>query len=263
MRRLLVVALVTFMAAGVANAQQVIQPEPLGFPTDGYVPTQGRDTFAYLEDTLGNSFWPAGNYGYHGSLDDITFGSPTLAPTHMTSFQVGWFSRITAGLTPLSMTVNFYSYFTDNYYGYAGYPFVGAKYGPTFTVTGLGTGLHYGATATVVDVGAPPVWLPCGTWMEIGFFDSLGNPAVDTGLLLANDWGAEAGNTSRDIFGLTAPLGNVLTAYAWFGGYTPTLPSSDPNWNPASNFLVGISVPEPLTLGLVAIGGLLAVRRRR
>jgi len=170
MRRLMVVALVTVMAAGVANAQQAVQSTDLGF-VPNYVPMGARDYDAYRESSLGNSFWPAGNYGYAGSLDDIRFG----APIHMSSFDVGWYSRITAGATPLTMKVNFYSYFTDVYnypgYGYVGgYPFMGAKYGPTFTITGLGTGLHYGATATTVNIPGGGMYLPCSVWMEVGFF---------------------------------------------------------------------------------------------
>lgn len=263
MRRLMAVALVTLVAAGVANAQGVLQPEYAG-PVTSYVDTQSRDSYAYWEGTPSVYYMPMGNYGYYGIADDIRLGGPT----NMTSFEVGWISRITAPLAPLTMQVRFYSYFTDTYYGYPGYPFMGAQYGPTFTITGLGTGRHtYGAAPylgpTVVNVDGPPVWLPCNVWMEVGFYDNQGNLATFTGCYLAKDWQAEVGTTSHDYyFAMLQPGG----AHGWFwnGGYTANLPMTDPNWNPASNFILGITaVPEPLTLGLVAIGGLLAVRRRR
>jgi hypothetical protein len=270
MRRLLAVALVTFMAAGVANAQGVLQSEWTGDQPAPYSDTQPRDAYAYWEGTPSPYFMPMGNYGFFGIADDIRFGGPQGSgnPINMTSFEVGWYSRITAALAPLTMEVRFYSYFTDAGPYYGGYPFIGAQYGPTYTITGLGTGRHtYGDPPLydgpqVVTVDGPPVWLPCGTWMEVGFYDATGNLATWTGVYLANDWQAEVGVTSHDYyFGMLGP-GSVGGWY-WNGGYTPTLPMTDPNWNPASNFQLGISVPEPLTLGLVALGGLLAVRRRR
>jgi len=266
MRRLLAVALVTLVAASVANAQGVLQPTWTGDQPTAYSDTQSRDSYVYWEGTNSVYYFTPGNYGYYGTMDDIRLGGPTS----MTSFEVGWYSHITAPLAPLSMEVRFYSYFTDTYQGYGGYPFAGAQYGPTFTLTGLGTGRHsYGDPLagylgpTTVNIDGPPLWLPCNVWMEIGFFNNQGGVATFSGAYLAKDFQAEVGITSHDYFGISAPLGNPLTLYTWFGGYTPNLPMTDPNWTPASNFQLGISVPEPLTLGLVALGGLLAVRRRR
>ena len=54
-----------------------------------------------------------------------------------------------------------------------------------------------------------------------------------------------------------------VAGLSWFDGYTPDLPQTDPYWNPCANYCLGITVPEPLTLGLVALGGLLVIRRRR
>ena len=260
MRRLMAVALVTLVAAGVANAQGVLQPEYAG-PVSEYVDTQPRDSYVYWEGTNSPYYMPMGNYGIFGIADDIRLGGPV----NMTSFEVGWYSRITAALAPLTMEVSFYSYFTDN----GGYPYIGAQYGPTFQITGLGTGRHsYGDPyagylgPTTVNVPGNPLWLPCGVWMEVGFYDSMGGLATFTGTYLASDWQAEVGITSFDYYFAMQPQGTVYGWY-WNGGYTPTLPMTDPNWNPASNYQLGISVPEPLTLGLVALGGLLAVRRRR
>ena len=247
MKRLLAVALVTLVAAGAVNAQAVLNAE---IGDAGYTATSERDAYAYLEDTSSVYFMPAGTYGYFGIADDVRFD----APINMTSFEVTYFSRADQSHTPFSMEVNFYSYWTN--------PTTGDIYkGDTnwghFEVSGLGTGSH---TVTVDVAGA--TWLPAGVWMEVGFESFTGTALPDTGIRLARDLGAEVGQTSNDYYLMMNTPGDIAGLY-WNGGYTPTLPMTDPNWNPASNYILGISVPEPLTLGLVALGGLLAVRRRR
>ena len=249
MKRLLAVALVTLVAAGAVNAQGVLDAEIAG---GDYTATSTRDAYAYLENTASNSFLPAGNYGYFGIADDIRFTGRN--PINMTSFEVNYFSRITSVVLPLKMEVNFYSYWTNPTNGYI---YMGDHNWGHFEVEGLGTGNH----VVTVDVNGR-TWLPGSVWMEVGFYDANGTYAVDTGVILAADKQAEVGNTSNDYYLIMAPPGNVGGLY-WLGGYTPTLPMTDPNWNPAANYILGISVPEPLTLGLVALGGLLAIRRRR
>ena len=249
MKRLMVIGLVTCMAAGAANAQMVAQPVTGDWE---YTPIAPRGPYAYLEDTWSNSYMPAGNYGFMGVADDIHFG----APIHMTDFHVTWYSRITAPLTPLTMDVCFYAYdeVGNGIYIYD------KKY-CHYTVTGLGTGLN----VTDVDV-AGPCWLPCDVWMQVCFRDVNGNPAVDTGVLLAADNVPEVGNPSYDFYLMMNSCCEEPPSIAglyWFGGYTPDLPGSDPYWNPCANYTLGVTVPEPLTLGLVALGGLLAIRRRR
>jgi hypothetical protein len=240
------VALVTLVAAGAANAQAVLDAQ---FADWNYTTTTTRDTYAYLENSPSPYFMPMGNYNYFGVADDIRF----VDPVNVTSFDVAYYSRITAFALPLKMEVNFYSYWTEN----GGYIYAGDHNWGHFEVEGLGTGSN---TVTVDVEGA--MWLPRGVWMEIGFYDTFGNYAVDTGVRLARDWGAEVGITSNDYYlGMLQP--GLIGGLYWNGGYTPTLPMTDPNWNPASNYIIGISVPEPLTLGLVVLGGLLAVRRRR
>ena len=251
MKRLMVIGLVTCMAAGAAYAQPAVVSPATG--EWEYTPIAPRGPYAYLEDSWSNSYWPAGNYGYMGIADDIHLG----APIHMTDFHVTWYTRITAPLLPLTMDVCFYAYEEDE----LGCVYIGDKKYCHYTVTGLGTGLN----VTDVDV-AGPCWLPCNVWMEVCFRDNLGNPAIDTGVLLAADNLPEVGNASRDLFLVmnsccTEPPS--VAGASWFGGYTPDLPGSDPYWTPCSNYTLGITVPEPLTLGLVALGGLLAIRRRR
>ena len=146
MRRLMVIALVTCMAAGAANAQMVAEPLPTGWE---YTPTAPRGPYVYLENTPSQGdpwFMPAGNYGFMGVADDIHFG----APIHMTDFHVVWYSGLLSSDLPITMDVCFYAYDEiDNFI------FIGnEKYGH-YTVTGLGTGLN----VTDVDV-AGPCWLP-------------------------------------------------------------------------------------------------------
>jgi len=246
MRRLMAMALVTLVAAGVANAQGVMDPQVGAW---NYTDTTVRDAYAYLESSNSPYFMPMGSYNYFGIADDIRFG----APVNATSFDVTWYSRITAAALPLTMEVNFYAYWTDN----GGNIYIGDHQYGHYVIEGLGTG----GNVTTVDINGR-MWLPCGVWMEVGFYDVNGNYATDTGVRLARDLGAEAGITSHDYYLAMLQPGSVGGLY-WNGGYTPGLPMTDPNWNPASNYILGIQVPEPLTLGLVALGGLLAVRRRR
>ena len=185
MRRLLAIALVALMGASVASAQGVLEPSYAG--DWDYSSTTPRDSYVYLENTPSRYFMPMGNYGLFGIADDIQLGGQT----NMTSFEVGWYSRITAPALPLTMEVNFYSYWTVGNYIY-----FGEQYGPSFVVDGLGTGNQL----TQVTVDGPPVWLPCNVWMEVGFYDNLGNYAVDTGVNLADDWMAEVGITSHDYY---------------------------------------------------------------
>ena len=248
MKRLIVIGLVTCMAAGAVNAQMVVEPTAGDWEYSTVVP---RGPWAYLEDTMSGYYWDPGGAGYDSMADDIHFFDGT-APIHMTDFHVAWYSRITAGLTPITMDVCFYAFEEDE----LGCVYIGNKKYAHYTVTGLGTGLR----VTDVDVSDHP-YLPCDVWMQVCFTDKNGNPAVDTGCLLAQDKLAEVGGTSKDIM---LVMGDCCTepptvlGGSWFGGYETT-----PYWNPAANFLLGVTVPEPLTLGLVALGGLLAIRRRR
>jgi hypothetical protein len=244
MKRLLAIALVTLMAAGAVNAQAVLDAQVGG---GAYVDTGPRDQYAYLEGSESPYFLPAGTYNFYGVADDIRFD----APISMRGFTVDYFSRITASALPLTMTVNFYSFYTSG-----GYIYYGDTSWGSWTIDGLGTGNN----TVTVDTG--PTYLPAGVWFEVGFTDVNGNFAVDTGVKLSSDWQAEVGITSNDYYFIMNSTGAPGGLY-WFGGYTPTLPLTDPNWNPAANYVLSISIPEPLTLGLVALGGLLAVRRRR
>ena len=241
MKRLVAIALVTCMASA-AYAQ--LQPVPIeAFSADWEYQT--RQNAVYVESTQSGYFLPSSGNTYG---DDIHL-PPTgeFCEWDITGFDVVYFSRTTAANVPFNMTVNFYDGTTPWAFG----PLV-----HTYTVTGLGTGAHQ----VIVDWGESIIF-PDNFYMEVAFTPIDGT----TGMSIAGDLGAEVGITSSDVFPVSNPQGNLL-GFSWFGGYTPLLPITHSAWNPPGNFLLSIyghMVPEPVALGILALGGLLAVRRRR
>jgi hypothetical protein len=243
MRKLLMIALVSCVAAVAANAQLMVTPYselPEGAllgPRQGIFPD---DDYLYWENTDGLYFLPASTGNNYG--DDIHFAGGVT----MTGWEFQYFSRTSTPeqYIPFNATVNFYP--MDTFTGGSGALI------NSYTVTGLGTG------ANLVQMAVPGQALPAHVYMEVVFDAGV---RATTGLLIAGDGDPEAGLPSWDIFPVYNPAGNLL-GLSWFGGYTPDLPQTDPNYNPMGNFMIGI-VPEPVTLGLLVLGGLLAVRRRR
>ena len=244
MKRLLAIALVIGVAAVTANAQLTLTPyQDQGWDySNGFV----RDLpCLYEENTNSGYYLPSSGNTYS---DDIHL-DPYAGSYTIQGFDVAYHSRTTAANAPFDMTVNFYEMATDYTYG----PLIG-----TYTVTGLGTG----SWLVYRELGVGEMTVAAGVsdiWMEVAFTPIDGT----TGIQIAGDMVAEEGNPSADLFAAANPQGNFL-GLSWFGGYTPLLPQSDPLWNPPGSFQMSLyGIPEPVTLGLVALGGLLAVRRRR
>ena len=222
-----------------------MQPVPIeAFSADWDYQTRQPHIPLYVESTQSGYFLPSSGNTYG---DDIH-----LPPTgehcfwYVNGFDVGYYSRVTAADVPFNMTVNFYD---------ATAPWAFGPLIHTHTVTGLGTGAHL--VAVDWDVG---IDFPDNFYMEVAFTPIDGT----TGMLIAGDLGAEVGITSGDFFPVSNPQGNLL-GFSSFGGYTPLLPITHSAWNPAGNFLLsiyGYCIPEPVALGVLALGGLLVVRRR-
>jgi hypothetical protein len=258
MRKFLALAMVLCVASA-ASAQ--MQPLPLEGDWS-YQPTaRAGDPFMYLETTPSGFWAPISTWGAFGGVaDEIHLNKPWT----LTGFDVPYIARVSPNQLPLTATVNFYNMDA----GENLLPGAIAAY----TITGLGTSATYPPGSNSYSISAQklaPVAMPADFWMEISITNNQGaiiapDPVhTGVGFLLAGDDVSEANGLSHDFFAAMTTKGNV-GGYFWFGGYTPNLPPSDPNYNPMSNFLLGINgIPEPMTLGLVALGGLLVVRRRR
>jgi hypothetical protein len=238
MRRLLLTALVCCVATTMVHAQTfqyagdgaVTGTKAL---TDDYLYLESDDSGYFITTTAGHT------YG-----DDIHFNSPVT----MTGWEFEYFSRVTAAFVPFNGFVTFHE--MDSYSGAAGAVLA------SYTLTGLTTGGH----VIEQDFPGAPVALPEHVYMEIGWDAAVRG---DTGIKIALDDTAEVGVSSWDLFPVFNPPGSYL-GLSWWGGYTPDIPAGGAGWNPMGNFVIGIAgVPEPLTLGLVALGGLVALRRRR
>ena len=247
MKKLLAMAYLV-CAVGTADAQVGSAPSEV-HPGTTWEYQDTRLNCLYKESTPSGYYLPSAGPSY---ADDIHLGQgPPGTPWGISGLELWYHSRTTAANVPCSATVRFYANdSTDTTFSPLLY---------SYTITGLGTGTHY-----VYGEFGELVPLPAGVndlWMEVTF------TPVDqtTGLLIAGDFQAEVGITSHDLFEEAYPPGNFSWPI-WFGGYTPDLPNTNEYWNPPGNFLLGLygrSVPEPLALGLLALGGWLVLPRRQ
>jgi hypothetical protein len=236
--------------------------------------TRTVDPTVYQEQTLGTSYLP----GAAGSPTLANFGDDihTSHSTHpfnmdgpgdgsdfiMSGFRVDWFINDTSGVAGRTIlaTVRFYENSAADT-TFTGIPL--AEY--NFTDPNTAPGIRN------TNVKVNDIQMPADMWMSVAFAFSDGSVpnARKPGVLLANaaDWpenpfptqnapngegGAEVGHSDWWF------MANMTTgALSYFGSATTA---------PPGNLLMSVygrAVPEPATLGLLAISGLALIRRRR
>ena len=298
MKRLLLSLVLVGLIALPAMAQTPVSTQYLG-PTITNHGTKDLDPPVFLENTYRNNggwlnWWPyaglpirddVGTVFSQGTKENLngnnmSFSLPTFT---MTGFDVGWYSIDTNTTHIQTLTVNFY----DNPDGadYGGYSVgtVWVSVPPTllqsYTVTAFNAP---GANFTAFDItddslyegvgdttGVDVLLQPTDLWMEamVGI--------ANTGIMMAKDWGTPnpwwtggpPGSGPGSEYGHSdfwwAGWGNW--SQYWSGPPTPTsgAPYYDA-YNPSGSFTFSIyGIPEPATLGLLALSGLAMIRRRR
>jgi hypothetical protein len=244
--------------------------------------TRELDPPVFLENTYRNNAGWLNWYPYAGLefVDDIsTIYSPTAKaqtwgtnmdggyPTFvMTGFDVGWFSIDTNTTHVQTLTVNFY----DNPGGadYTGYN-VGTVFVPdppallasyTIQTPVLGRGAHF--TEYALETA---ITMPTDLWMGVTV------ALDDTGVMLCKDW---SGPNPWYFYNGGAEYGH--SDWWWAAGWSwsqyfngPPVPTTGAPYydaySPRGSFTYSIHgvLPEPATLGLLAISGLALIRRRR
>jgi len=292
-KRLLLSLVVVGLIAIPAMAQTAVSTQYVG-PTMSNHSTKALDPPVFLENTYRNNAGWLSWYPYSGLefVDDIgtiysqgvkeqTWGTNMVPPGMpnftMSGFDVGWFSIDTNTTHVQVLTVNFY----DNPGGadYTGQS-VGTVFVPSpptllksYTVTAaVSYGAHFDAF-DLTDDGLEvldPV-MPTDMWMGV----TVG--IADTGVMLAKDWSGpqppDPYLTYWQFFNGGAEYGH--SDWWWAAGWNwkqyyngPPRPTSGyPYYDAASprgSFTYSIyGVPEPATLGLLALSGVALIRRRR
>jgi hypothetical protein len=267
-----------------AMAQTPVSTQYTG-PTMSNHSTKALDPPVFLENTYRNNAGWLSWYPYSGLefVDDIgtifsqgakenTWGtnmSYDLPQFTMTGFDVGWFSIDTNTAHVQVLTVNFY----DNPGGadYTGQT-VGTVFVPSpptllqsYTVTvGNAPGANFSAFDLVDDLGGSDVVMPTDMWMGV----TVG--IANTGVMLAKDW---SGPNPWYFYNGGAEYGH--SDWWWAAGWNwkqyfngPPVPTTGAPYydaySPRGSFTYSIyGVPEPATLGLLALSGLAMIRRRR
>jgi hypothetical protein len=274
-----------------AMAQVPVTSQYTG-PTFSNHATKALDPPVFLENTYRNNAGWLSWYPYSGLefVDDIgtifsqgakenTWGtnmSYNLPTFTMTGFDVGWYSLSTNTTHVQVMTVNFY----DNPGGadYTGES-VGTVYVPapptllaSYTVS---TQNVRGANFTAFDLGddlmEPDVVMPTDLWMGVALADLGAVSGEDrTGVMLCKDW---SGPNPWYFYNGGAEYGH--SDWWWAAGWNwkqyyngPPVPTTGAPYydaySPRGSFTYSIyGVPEPATLGLLALSGLAMIRRRR
>lgn len=284
MKRLLLSLAVVGLIALPAMAQTPVSTQYTG-PTISNHSTKDLDPPVFLEDTYRNNAGWLSWYPYAGLefVDDIgTIYSPgakeqangtnMVSPRTtflMSGFDVGWYSLDTNTTHIQTMTVNFY----DNPGGadYTGYT-VGTVFVPvpptllqSYTVTSaVAAGAHFDAFDLVDDLAELDVVMPTDLWMGVSV------ALADTGVMLSKDW---SGPNPWYFINGGAEFGHSdwwwAAGWSWSQYYNgPPLPTTGAPYydaySPRGSFTYSIyGVPEPATLGLLALSGLAMIRRRR
>jgi hypothetical protein len=217
---------------------------------------------------------------YSTNVKEQTWGTNMVAPRAdflMTGFDVGWYSQDTNTGHFNTMTVTFY----DNTGGtdYTGES-VGTVFVPSpptmlaqYTVNAPVTaGANFTAFDLVDDLGEADIVMPTDLWMsvQVSAADYAGDGTNDYGVMIAKDWG---GPNPWYFYNGGAEYGHsdwwYLFTYNWKQYYLgPPVPSTGPPYydayNPKGSFTYSVyGIPEPATLGLLALSGLAMIRRRR
>jgi hypothetical protein len=267
---MLSLALVGLIAGG-AFAQTAMQPAQIqhfNVVNDG--PRQLTTPPVYMENTLGTQYLPSlGDFGddLHTTYSTSTFNTNPLTPSATVSYEgyyLGWYS---ADTTPQhgdhSYTVDFYANDPDDSSIDYGNPIF------TYTHNEVGGAGVTGLRNDFIEFDSP-VTMPSDVWMYVQF--DAAHPK--TGMLIAADW-----PYSAPFYGGDPGTPNATSAaeygfsHWWFATSTPSLTYFGApyggggfplGYNPPGNFLMGLyGVPEPTTIGLLAMGGLALLRRRR
>ena len=270
MKKMLAIVAVLGLCTAV-NAQPMLMTAEQATGELTYMGERTQDPYAYLENTNSLYYLPQRLNDGRSFADDIhNLGccnnpdAPDYGYFTMTGFDLAYVvssvmhSETEAG--ELSMVVRFWE--ND--------PNCNVIAGPlaSYHITGLATGGYYREW----DISADPVMVPCGNlWFEVTFYKENLDPEnpldthtnVAAGMYIAYDYYPEVGSRSHDwymVFGSHAKYGpGPILGLGWIGGYSPP-----PYWNPAGNFILSVrGTPEPISLALLALGGLVAVRRRR
>jgi hypothetical protein len=274
-----------------AMAQTPVSTQYLG-PTMSNHSTKALDPPVFLENTYRNNAGWLSWYPYSGLefVDDIgtiysggakeqMYGTNMVAPRAdflMTGFDVGWFSLDTNTTHIQTMTVNFY----DNPLGadYTGES-VGTVFVPapptllqSYTVTAANArGAHFDAFDLGDDLTEPDVVMPVDLWMGVALASMpTGGIEYRTGVMLCKDW---SGPNPWGFINGGAEYGH--SDWWWAAGWNwsqyfngpPTPTTGAPYYDaysPRGSFTYSIyGIPEPATLGLLALSGLAMIRRRR
>ena len=294
MKRLLLSLVVVGLIAipAMAQAPVAVQTQYTG-PTITNHATKDLSPPVFLEDTYRNnagwlSWYPYPDWEF---IDDIgtifsqgakenTWGgnmAGDLPEFTLTGFDVGWYSLDTNTAHVQTMTVNFY----DNPGGadYTGYT-VGTVWVPdpptllqSYVVTTPNVrGANFTAFDLVDDLAEPDALMPTDLWMGVIMGDMPGGGIEDrTGVMLAKDW---SGPNPWYFYNGGAEYGH--SDWWWAAGWAgwqqyfngPPLPTTGTPYydaySPRGSFTYSIyGIPEPATLGLLALSGLAMIRRRR
>jgi len=291
-KRLLLSLVVVGLIAIPAMAQTPVSTQYLG-PTISNHSTKALDPPVFLENTYRNNAGWLSWYPYSGLefVDDIgtiyspgtkeqTYGTNMAAPRAdflMTGFDVGWYSLDTNTTHVQTMTVNFY----DNPGGadYTGQS-VGTVFVPapptllqSYTVTApVARGANFTAFDLVDDLGQTDVVMPTDLWMGVALADIGASAGHEdrTGVMLCKDW---SGPNPWYFINGGAEYGH--SDWWWAAGWNwhqyfngPPVPTTGAPYydaySPRGSFTYSIyGIPEPATLGLLALSGLALIRRRR
>ena len=237
----------------------------------------GTTQAIYSETSSSGFFIPYGQNGILGVSDDLPgavsiFDTPGNTPYpgdkpawSITGFNFQYTLRASLDQLPVTATVRFLGI------GFAA-NFITAEYGKV-VINSLMTGTVVQSVTLADKIVASK-----DVWMEIQFspVNDLGGTTRTEGVGWAiaadiHSEGAPVMGNSEDILLITQglPAGSPVSGAPFFGGYTPILPTTDPNYTLPGNLIFDVYgkgvIPEPMTMGLMAMGltGLAALRRRR